>query len=71
MYIVIELQINDAGEFGNLVWSFQTLPEAENKYHTVLAYAAISGLPVHGAVIITSDGQLVQSQCYKRDGGES
>ena len=67
MYIVLELQISADGTFGNLVWPFVGLPEAESKYHTVLAAAAISSMAVHGAVIITADGQLIASQCYKRD----
>ena len=67
MYIVIELQIDEHGTLGNLVWPYAGRPEAESKYYSILAAAALSSLPVHGAVILTSDGQLIASYCYKRD----
>lgn len=65
MYIVLELQLNADGALGNFVWPYNTQAEAESKYHTVLAAAALSTLPVHAAVILTSDGKLINSQCYR------
>lgn len=65
MYIVIELQKTKEGHVSNLVTEHATLAEAESKYHSVLAYAAISDIPVHSAVILSEEGFCVNSKCYK------
>ena len=63
MYIVIEIQTGE--NVGNFVWAFNTLAEAEAKYHSVLAVAAVSSLPVHSCVIVRNDGLQMAAQCYK------
>lgn len=65
-YIVIELQTNADGTVGNLVYSYDSQNNAESKYHSVLASAAISALPKHAAVLMTSEGYLLESKCYER-----
>ena len=65
MYIVIELQTNADGAVSNLVTAFDTLAEAESRYHSILASAAISQIPVHSAIIVSAEGFPVQHQCYK------
>ena len=65
MYIVIELQRNDQGVVSNIVTAFDTLAEAESKYHSILAAAAISKVPVHSAIIVSEEGFPVKNQCYK------
>ena len=65
MYIVIELQKNAEGIVSNIVTSFETLAEAESKYYSVLASAAISKIPVHSAIIVSEEGFPVKHQCYK------
>lgn len=64
-YIVIELQKNTDGTVSNLVTSHETLAEAESKYHSILASAAISKIPVHSAIIVSEEGFPVKYQCYK------
>ena len=64
MYIVIELQTNADGTLGNFVWSFSSIEEAESKYHSVLAAAAVSVVPVHSAVILRNDGMQMAAQSY-------
>lgn len=64
-YIVIELQTNNDGVVGNLVYSYTDRNQAEQKYHLVLASAAVSTLPAYAAVLMTSDGRTLASQCYK------
>lgn len=64
-YIVIELQTNADGTVGNLVHSYTNQLEAESKYHQVLAAAAVSALPIHAAVLITSDGTYLESKEYR------
>lgn len=70
MYIVIELQTNADGAVGNLVYQYNSRDEAESKFHSILAAAAISALPVHAAVMLTNAGTMVKSEYY-RHGGES
>lgn len=65
MYIVIELQTASDGSVGNFVWAYQSLAQAEAKYHTVLAAAAVSSLPVHSCVILRNDGLQMAAQSYK------
>lgn len=64
MYIVIELQkINNT--VANIVTEHNTLAEAESKYYSILASAAISNIACHSAVIISEEGFPVRNQCYK------
>ena len=63
-YIVIEIQTNSDGTVGNLVNAYADRMQAEQQYHTVLASAAVSALPVHAAVLLTNDGRLIASQAY-------
>lgn len=64
MYIVVELQTNDSGELGNLVWSFDKKEEAESKYYSVLSAAAMSNVPVHSAVMLDEQGSLINSHVF-------
>lgn len=66
-YIVIELQTNSDGTVANLVYSYTNRNDAEQKYHLVLASAAVSALPAHSAVLLTSDGRMIASQCYRHE----
>lgn len=65
MYIVIELQTNADGVVANLVYQYDDLNAAESKFHSILAAAAVSSLPVHAAVILTNAGTLVKSEYYR------
>ena len=65
MYIVIELQKNADGIVSNLVTSHNSLAEAESKYYSILASAAINEVPVHSAIIVSEEGFPVKHQCYK------
>ncbi len=65
MYIVIELQKNAEGVVSNIVTSHNNLAEADSKYYSVLASAAVSQIPVHSAIIVSEEGFPVRHQCYK------
>lgn len=65
MFIVVELQKNAEGVVSNIVTSYENLAEAESKYYTILAAAAISTVPVHSAIIVSEEGFPVKHQCYK------
>ena len=64
-YIVIEMQKNAEGMVANLVTAHDTLAEAESKFYTILASAAINNVPVHSAIIVSEEGFPVKHQCYK------
>lgn len=65
MYIVIELQKDAKGVVSNIVTSYENLAEAESKYFSILASAAVSKVPVHSAIIVSEEGFPVRNQCYK------
>lgn len=70
-FYVVEVQKHEDGEFGHIVhWAFdEDLQKARNKgeskYHEVLAAAAVSDLPEHGAILFGSDCQPLMDKCYK------
>lgn len=64
-FIVIELQESVDGQVANIVTSHDTANEAEQKYHTILAAAAVSNVPFHSAFMLNSHGGYVNSQCYE------
>lgn len=63
-YLVIELQSNN-GSVANIVTDFPDRLQAESKYHTILAAAAVSAVPVHSAVLMTDEGFVLMADCYK------
>ena len=67
-YILIELQTNRDGTVGNLVTAYDDLDHAEGAWHSVLAAAAISSLPVHAAVLLNNSGEVVESRHYEHEG---
>ena len=67
MYIVLEVQTMNDGTIGTIIDSFADRNEAENKYHTILAYAAISNLPIHTVFLLKNDGYTVKSEGYTHD----
>lgn len=64
MYIVVELQANNEGKVANLVTSYNTLAEAQNKYFTILAAAAVSKVTTHSAVILDHCGNLIANDSF-------
>ena len=67
MFIVLEVQTNTDGTIGTLITTHEDRNEAESKYHAVLSAGAISKLPLHTAYILTADGQLINSECYRHE----
>ena len=65
MYIILETQTYENGTVGTLIDSFENRNAAESKYHTVLAAAAISNLPLHCAFMLTDEGYTIKSECYR------
>ena len=65
MFIVIEFQTDASGHVSTIVTQHPTRAEAESKYYTVLAYAAISSVPLHAAMLCFANGKYLMSQAYE------
>lgn len=63
-YIVIELQKSTEGVVSNIVTEHPTLNEAESKYFSVMAAAAVSEIPVHSAIIVSEEALPVRHEFY-------
>lgn len=63
-YLVIEIQRNADGTVGNFVWTYTNIYEAESKFHSVLASAAISAVQVHSCALLNESGFSIKSQSY-------
>lgn len=61
IYIVLEIQSN--GETASVIpWSYKDDYEgAMAKFHTILAAAAVSTVPIHSAVIIDDQGNVIKA----------
>lgn len=66
-FLVIEIQEDESGNVGTLINDYTTMPEAESKYHTVLAAAAISSVANHSAVLMLSNGDILENKSYKHN----
>lgn len=55
LFVVIELQKN-GDQMGNIVTTHNTLQDAQHKFHTVAAAAAISTVEKHSVVLLNDDG---------------
>ena len=69
-YIILEIQKNFNGTVGTLVTAYTDRNTAEQKYHQVLAAAAVSALACHAAVMLTEMGTLVKSEYYTHQEAE-
>lgn len=67
MYIVIELQTINAETVANIVNAYTEQKVAEQKYHTILAAAAVSSLPCHAAVMLDEKGRMIKSEYYTHE----
>lgn len=65
-YIVLEIQAS-SDNVATLVTKHNTEPEAQAKYHDVLAHAALSAVPVHSALLMTDDGGVMRSETYRHE----
>ena len=64
-YIVLEIQTWDTGATSTPAWAYDDLLKAESKFHSVLAAAALSELPMHAAVLMQADGMLLNRGSYE------
>lgn len=64
MYLVIELQTTN-GTTSYIGTVKATRDEAEQKYHQILAAAAVSSVEIHTAVILNPEGGKIKGETYK------
>ena len=67
MFIVIELQTINDSQVANIVTAYTDAKVAEQKYHTILAAAAVSALPCHSATMLDEKGRMIKSEYYTHD----
>lgn len=65
MFIVSELQTTETTAVISYVFSDRL--QAEQKYHEVLSFAAVSQVPVHSAVMLTDEGVLIKRESYRHE----
>lgn len=63
-FVVVELQTMQDGTVANITTAYETQNAAESAYHSILAAAAISSLPCHSAIVISSEGFPIMHACY-------
>ena len=66
MYIVTEVQINESNTVSILNDNYTGYNQAVNKYHTVLAAAALSNVDRHSAFLYTEDGYMAH-EIFQQD----
>lgn len=64
-YLVMEIQKFDNGAISTPTYAYDERNSAEAKFHTILAAAAVSALPMHSCVMITEDGRVVRNEHYE------
>lgn len=62
-YVVIELQVTNE-QIGNIVTAHDTLQDAQYKFHTVAAAAAISTVPKHSVALLNDDGFPIERTTF-------
>lgn len=65
-YIVIELQTTD-GVTATITNSYTSKNEAEQKFHNVLAAAAVSNVDIHSASMIDIYGNVIKCESYEHN----
>lgn len=63
-FIVLEIQVYEDGTAGTLIDTFNERPAAEQKYHTILAAAAVSSVARHSATMLNEEGVQIKNECY-------
>ena len=64
-YVVVEFQTFENGAMSTPCWAYDERNKAEAKYHSVLAGAAVSALPMHACSLMQADGRLLACQSYE------
>lgn len=65
VYFVIEMQAGATA--AAIPFAYEDELDAEAKYHSLLAVAAKSAVPVHSVILIRADGYVVKSESYSHE----
>ena len=64
-YIIIETQTAADGSVAiPPIQVFDDLNVAEQTFHSILSFAAVSALPSHGCMMLSSEGEMLRSETY-------
>lgn len=66
-YLVIEMQKQSDGTIAQITTSYTDRNTAEQKYHEILSFAAVSSIPIHTAVILSEEGSLIKKESYRHE----
>ncbi len=67
MFIITEIQVFPDGNVSTPCYKFDDRNAAEQKYHNILASAAVSKLTTHSAVMLTEEGYYIKSECFRHE----
>ena len=65
--IVTEIQKFENGQMSTPSYAYDEQNAAEAKFHSILAGAATSALPVHACIMFTEEGIPIDHKCYKHE----
>ena len=65
--IVTEIQVFADGNMSTPSYAFDNVNSADAKYHSILAGAAASTLPVHSAIMYSEEGFPIKHESYKHE----
>lgn len=63
--IVTEIQKFENGQMSTPSYAYDDKNAAEAKFHSILASAAVSALPVHACIMFNEEGTAIARGCYK------
>lgn len=72
-FYIVEIQQYVNGDLGHIVhYAYDEDPDkarlkADSKFYEVLSACAISELPVHSAIMFSTEGFPIMHQCYKHE----
>ena len=70
-YLVIEMQKQPDGTITQICTSYTDRQIAEQKYHEILSYAAVSTIPIHTAVILSEEGNIIKKEVYRHENADN
>lgn len=69
-YLVMEIQKFNTGAFSTPVYAYDSINSALAKYHSILASAATSSLPLHAAVVMDETGNSIAHEAFVHESEE-
>ena len=69
-YIIIETQTNNGVTAVVPPVVKSNYNEAEQQYHAMLSFAAVSTVPLHTVTMLTERGNIVKHECYVHEAEE-